>query len=224
MLWIFSAILIITLSLTWQPRVAGAAALPVSEPQFPTVPFWQTKPELYRCILEDRAVIMAVKKEDLPQELIRFTVRGAGVVNVPHANAFALAQEYTRLTQVSDHFRTVTYEPSSQKLFLHTQALGYQARMLMQVHTLQTPQRSELQLVVKEGSFQGMRANIGFARLEPTRTEVSLDCVYESKVLPLPKALMGFALEVIAQKVAEKMRSHLEEQYRKSLAQKPKAL
>ena len=63
-----------------------------------------------------------------------------------------------------------------------------------------------------------MKGFIGFESASLGTTEMSLIASYQSKVLPLPKILMGLALEVVTQKVAEKLRAFVETEYK--LAQK----
>ena len=175
-------------------------------------PFWKTRPELQEKIREDRAIIVSVKRADLDGGLIRFTMMGAGEVARPKEFCFAVAQQYEKLKEVSDHFKTVTYDVPSRQLLLITEALGYQARMIMRVQPVAEDWRNELQWEVIWGHFKGMTGYIGFERAEGDKTEVSISAKYEAMELPLPKILMGFALEVITQKVAERMRAFIEAQ------------
>lgn len=80
----------------------------------------------------------------------------------------------------------------------------------MKMTPVDEPWRSELQWEVIWGHFLGMKGVLGFEKVDDTHTEVSIQTNYEAEKLPLPRALMGFAFEVIAQKVAERMRTHLE--------------
>jgi len=175
-------------------------------------PFWRRNPELVRRMRDDRAILVSVKTEKIPDDQIRFTMNGAGLVNRPKDFCFAVSQQYERLKEVSDHFKTVAFDPSSQQLFLVTEALGYQARMILKILPVSEDWRSELQWKVVWGHFKGMSGLIGFEKTHDEKTEISMSAKYEAKELPLPKALMGFALEVITQKVAERMRSYIEAQ------------
>lgn len=173
-------------------------------------PFWKSKPALLKKMNEDRAIIVSVNREDSKDGKIIFTMAGAGVVARDKFACFTLAQDYPKLKEVSDNFRTVTYDASERRLFVITEALGYQARMLMQLTPVSEDWRSEIQWEVIWGSFKGMKGVIGFEKLGPRATEVSFTGRFEATELPIPKFLMGFALEVVTQKVAEKMRSYLE--------------
>jgi hypothetical protein len=175
-------------------------------------PFWKSKPELMAKIHDDRAIIVSVKATEIggADKVQRLTVAGVGDVSKPLAFCFARAQEYTRLPQISDHFKTAIYNEDKRQLSLLTQALGYQARMILQMTPSSSPDHSELTWEVIWGEFKGMHGVFGLERVSDRKTEVSIVGEFEAKKLPLPKILMGFALEVVVQKVAEKMRSYIE--------------
>jgi hypothetical protein len=173
-------------------------------------PYWKSKPDLLKRMSDDRFITVSVNRQDFPDGHVAFTMSGAGMVSRGKDACFATAQDYNKLKEISDHFKTVTFEPQTQKLFIVTEALGYQARMMMQLTPVHEDWRSEVQWEVIWGSFKGMKGVIGFERLGPRTTEVSLTGRFEAPELPIPKIIMGFALEVITQKVAEKMRTYLE--------------
>lgn len=176
------------------------------------LPFFKRNTSVVQKIREERAIVVSVKREDLSDDLMRFTMLGAGHVSRPMDFCFRLGQQYHRLLKISDHFKTVSADAATNQVFIVTEALGYQARMLLQVAPVSEDWRSEIQWKVVWGHFKGMTGVIGFEKLPGDKTEVSVNAKYEAKELPVPKILMGFALEVITQKVAEKMRSYLESQ------------
>lgn len=178
-------------------------------------PFWRAKPDLLKRMREDRDVIVSVRRESIMRdgdELQHFTMNGGGYVSRPKDFCFTVSQQFERLKDVSDHFKTVQYSATNKQLFLITAALGWQARMLLQMEPVSEDWRSELQWEVIWGHFKGMKGLIGFEKLGERLTEVSLKANYEAKELPLPKIFMSFALEVITKKVAEKMRVFIESQ------------
>jgi ribosome-associated toxin RatA of RatAB toxin-antitoxin module len=174
-------------------------------------PYWKSRPALMKRMLDERYITVSVKRDDLPNGRVVFTMAGAGDVNRDKDASFKLAQDYPKLKEISSHFKTVSFEDKSQKLFIVTEALGYEARMLMQLTPVTEDWRSEVQWEVIWGSFKGMKGVIGFERLGARATEVSFQGRFEANELPMPRFLMGFALEVVVQKVAEKMRTYLEE-------------
>lgn len=195
------------------PQLSVAKDRPLAEQ-----PFWKSKPGSRKRLYEDRAVLVSVRDERikvLGREQVRFTVKGAGLVSAPKKFAFATAREYDKLKTVSGHFKTVEFHAPTRKLFLVMEALGYQARMVLRMRPVSEDWRDELQWDVIWGDFKGMTGVIAFESTEKTgRTEVSIEAKYESEKLPLPKIVMGLALEAIAQKVAEKMRTFIEREYR----------
>lgn len=194
----------------WSVELSIKKDAPLSEK-----PFWRRRPELLTKIREDREVVVSVKRDTVKrngEELESFTMIGGGYVTRPKEFCYNVSQQYEKLKEVSDHFHTVQYTPTNRQLFVITQALGYQARMILQMQPVSEDWRSELQWEVIWGHFKGMKGLIGFERVDDKRTEVSLNAKYEAKELPLPKILMGFALEVITKKVAEKMRAFIEAQ------------
>lgn len=173
-------------------------------------PFWQTKPALQKRMRDERAVIVSVNQNDLPNGKVELKMNGAGHIQRPKDVSYLLAQDFPKLKEVSDHFRVVTWDPKSERLFVITEALGYQSRMLMKITPVSEEWRSEIQFEVVWGHFTGMKGLIGFEKIGPRATEVSFTATYVADELPIPKILMGFALEVVTQKVAEKMRTYIE--------------
>lgn len=164
-------------------------------------------------IRDSREVLVSVKREDVsggPTPLVGFSMNGVGVVERSKDHCFKVAQRYEKLKDVSSHFKTVNYDPANSQVLMVAEALGYQSRMILQLTPVSEDWRSEIQWEVVWGHFKGMKGVIGFEAIDSMRTEVSLQARYEAAELPLPKVLMGFALEVVTQKVAEKMRTYME--------------
>jgi hypothetical protein len=65
-----------------------------------------------------------------------------------------------------------------------------------------------------------MTGVVGFEKVADDRTEMSIEAKYLADELPLPKHLVGLALEVVVQKVAEKLRSFIEAQSASALIEK----
>ncbi len=180
-------------------------------------PFWRTKPGLMERMENERQVLTSVTKSDAANGEIKFDMKVAGIVSAPRDFAFKSAQSYPRLREVSDNFKTVHYRSEQNRLYLVMTALGYQERMVLQMFPASGEGRDEIQFEVIWGNFKGMKGHIGFESTSLTKTEMSLIASYQSKTLPLPKILMGFALEVVTQKVAEKMRAFTEADYKQAL-------
>ena len=180
------------------------------------VPFWKSKPEVARRIREERTVVVSSRRETVTaggREEIRFTIKGAGHVKAPRDFSFEEAQRYDKLKSISDHFQKVGFDAKTKRLHLVMEALGYVADMVLLIEPVRASDRDDLQWQVISGHFKGMRGTLGFETVGAGKTEASIDAVYQAETLPLPRILMGIALEAIFQKVAEKMRAAIESAY-----------
>lgn len=179
--------------------------------------FWKAKPYLQKRLNEEQAVLVSVRTEDgrIDPEADRLVMSGVGWVKQAPAEVFARTQDFERLKEISEHFREVKYESKTERLFIVSQALGYQARMLFQLKFDRAERKIHFEVI--DGHFLGLRglvemASIGDSKIKDRDrvTELSILMAHEARTLPVPKILIGFALEVIAKNVAVKMRRHLE--------------
>lgn len=186
---------------------ASAAGADFTEP----APFWHGNAKLQERIEDERAILVSVRSSDVPIG-VRFSFRGVGLVKRDRSEVLQLAMHFEELKGLSDHFKEVKWEPKIKQLFVIGQALGYQARMLLQIEKVGgiTPTRDEIRFKVIDGHFLGLQGALVLETRKPGATEMSIWCLQEAKQLPLPRILLGFALEIIAQRVAGKMRDHLE--------------
>ena len=181
------------------------------EPLKADLPFWRQKETLRKKMREDRLIAVSVSKQNLAKALVSFDVKGAGYVHANLKQAFAISQKFSELTAVSSHFKSVYYDEKNQQLFLVLEALGYETRMILAIDIVQEKKRKEIQFEVVWGELKGLRGAIGFEALDADQTEVSILSHYQAEKFPLPKIFMGFAFEVLTQKIAEKMRVFIEQ-------------
>lgn len=180
-------------------------------------PFWKTKPGLQDRMERDRQVLTSVTRTETPNDEVKFDMKVAGLASAPRDFAFKTSQNFDRLKEAADNFKTVHYRASDHHLFMVISALGYQERMILEVFPASGEGRDEIQFEIVWGNLKGMKGYIGFESFSLTKTEVSLVASYQAKTLPLPKIFMGLALEVVTQKVAEKLRNFLESDYKQAL-------
>lgn len=206
------------------PPSPGASPTPVPQltvsqnQPFAEQPYWRHKPDLIKQMRDDRKITVSVNKKDLPSGRVQFSIAAAGVVKATREKCFPAAQDYGRLKTVSEHFKTAEFNANYHQLFLVTEALGYQARMILEILPVRASWRDELQFKILGGHFTGMSGAFGFESISERETEVSILAEFEGSEFPLPKVLMGFALEVIVQKVAEKMRTTIESSAKASIS------
>ncbi len=180
------------------------------EPAVHEIPFWRSKKAVHRKMLEDRYIAVSVSQSTLPNKMSAFDVRGAGVVHAPRESAFKTSLEFDKLTEVSSNFKSVFYDEKNGQLFLVVQALGFETRMILAIDRVIEKKRSEIQFEVVWGELKGMTGAIGFENVGDESCEVSILSHYQAEKFPLPKIFIGFAFELVTQKIAEKMRSFIE--------------
>jgi uncharacterized membrane protein len=173
-------------------------------------PFWRRNKAVAKRIREERAIVVSVRRDEASDRIIHLAMSGAGQVSKPKDFCFEVGQQFEQLPLISDHFKKVIYDAPNRRVFMIVQALGYQARMLLNLEMVSEDWRSEIQFEIVWGQFKGMKGVVGFEKISENKTEISIQSSLVAKSLPVPKAILGFALEVIAQKAAEKIRSYIE--------------
>jgi len=175
-------------------------------------PFWRKKTPLTQQIMRERKIVVSVKKRADQT----YRVVGAGAVNVPLNQSFAGILKFEDLEKVSDHFETVKHDPGKKHLYMKIQGYGYVARMLLAYKITKDDEfLKQLDWKVLSGSFKGMVGHYKLRPLTKKQTEISLWSHFKQPPFPLPDFFLTFTLEVIAEKVAQKMRTYLESDYRK---------
>ncbi len=183
-----------------------------SEPSASEMPFWRNKVQIRKKMLEDRLISVSVNTSTLPSGMVAFDVKGAGIVHAPRESAIKTSLEFDQLTKVSSNFKSSYYDEKNSQLFVVIEALGFETRMILAIDRVVEKKRSEIQFEVVWGELKGMAGAIGFENVNDESCEVSILSHYEAAKLPLPKVFIGFAFEVVTQKIAEKMRSFIESQ------------
>ena len=178
-------------------------------------PFWRLKKKLFRQIKDERRVVVAVKREE-GGDRQKFRMVGVGAVRAPIEFAVSRVNDFERLKEVSSYFKEVKHRPKKRQIYIVLEALGYQARLLTEYKWQKQKESGVRQMDWKVvwGPFQGMVGHFQLKSLGERQTEVSLWSVFSSQKIPLPAFFLRITLEVIAEKVAQKMRSYIEKEYR----------
>ncbi len=146
-------------------------------------------------------------------------VVGVGAVHVPLAFAKEQVMLFEELPKVSSFFKKVVHRPKKREVYFFIKALGYQMRFVQEYKwSQQKDGRAQMDWRVKSGQLAGMVGHYRFRKVTEKQTEIALWANLDRQSLPLPTFLLGFTLEVIAEKTAQKMRSFIEDKYRKSHA------
>jgi hypothetical protein len=183
--------------------------------EFPAVPFWQKKTSALKKMEDERAIFVSVhterQKPEPPEEAQhRLKILGAGWVNKPRSVSLARMQDYAKWSEIHTYIKAATYTAETKRLYLHMEAFGYEAKMIMTTSLQVQKSTDVLHFFVEEGTFKGMRAAIRFQDARSRKTEIALAAQYDYKHLPLPLFFVEFGLEVVFQKIAEKMRTYIE--------------
>jgi len=187
------------------------------------LPFWQKKPHLYEQILNKRRIVVSVQKQITPQTETRYRMVGAGMVAAPLSYVRSEVGEFENLRNISSHFKEVVHDKDKSLLHLQIEAAGYQTRLTMKYKWASSTQGLEqMDWQVMGGPFEGMQGHYKLRSIGAKKTEVSTWTLMPEPKVPIPSFLLNFTLEVISEKVAQKMRSYLEEKYQKSRNHEPK--
>ena len=179
------------------------------------LPFWRQKTKLYNSIKNNRRVVVSV--DTITKDKVsKIRVNGVGVVNVPMNFAIEQATRFEDLPSVSSYFKKVVHKREKNEVYFHMRALGFQVRFI-KVYKWghKDNQRAQLDWHVTWGRLKGMVGHYEFRKVSPGKTEIVIWATLKKYNIPLPEFMLNFTLEVIAEKVAQKMRTFIEDSYRK---------
>lgn len=140
------------------------------------LPFWRQKKSLEAQIINERKIVVGVKREKSELGEERFRMVGVGAVNVPLDFCVNKIQDYEKLRDVSSYFKVVRHIPDKRQIYITIEAMGYEARLLMEYKLNFKPGSSQQQMdwQVVWGTFKGMVGHFQFRDLNKKQTEVAL--------------------------------------------------
>ena len=179
------------------------------------LPFWRKKQNLYTKIIKERKIVVSATDFSLRgQSKKRFV--GAGLVHASLEKVLGEVVQFENLLHVSSYFKKVVHKKDQKQVYFLIQALGYQSRFLLSYKWgIRNKNQAQLDWIVSWGRLQGMVGHFKFESVEKKRTIMSVWTRLPEVDLPLPNFLMNFTLEVIAEKVAQKMRTYIETKHSK---------
>lgn len=175
---------------------------------------WRSHVDQKKGVLDNKKILVDATTTQEEGARAQMQVSAVGFINAPFSDVKKWVKDYPDLKNVDERFREVSWNSSKKELFLHMEAYSYHAQMKLKVVESSTDDAFLMEWQCIEGNFLGMK---GVVRLEKESkgSVLSLDSSYSAERLPLPKVLMGAGLEFVASRVAGKMRSHLEEKWKK---------
>ena len=183
-------------------------------------PFWKAKEKVYQRIVEQREIIVSVKVNKLAGTSKELVMQGAGQSSTPLDFTYQEATKFDNFPKISSYIREIKYTPEKKQLFMHSEAYGYHARMLLQLDYKTAGAKKVIAYKIISGVFTGMSGELGFEDVGRRKTEISMTGLYPFEKLPVPAFFAEFGLEVILQKMAARMRAYVEEQYSRGPTQK----
>lgn len=157
--------------------------------------------------------MVVIKSKDKPKS--HYEMAGIGVINTPKEYCLKQILNFEELQKVSKHFKKVVHQPKLKRVYMVMEAYGYEARLLIKYTVKSQDNKSVFHWNVVWGGFQGMIGDIELTSLKPDKTEAVLTSTFDDQEVPLPSIFKSFLLEIIVQRVASSMRSHIEERYKK---------
>jgi len=181
------------------------------------VPFWKAKPNIYKKMLEDRAIVVSVThvKPQKNEKIYQLYLKTAGIINAPLGFCEKKIQEFEKLPSLSKYIKETKYNAQARELYFYGEAFSYIAKMWMKIDTIKTKDDFRFKFEVVRGHLPGMKGSIRLEELGPLKAEMSLVAEYSAQKLPLPGPLLDFGLEIVLKQVAQKIRNYLELEYKK---------
>lgn len=165
-------------------------------------------------MMDDGLLVVSAKTRERKEKLkYHFNVVAGGMVKSPFTFTDSVVRRFEDLTKVDSSFREV--KEIKDQLYLHLVALGFHARMYLKMTEQKHDKGTRWDFECVEGSFKGMTGSIQVQEIERHRTEVAITSDYFSEKSPLPKAIIGFGVEIITRQVAEKMRTYIHSEAKK---------
>ncbi len=179
--------------------------------------FWR-KPKYFHKIEEDRAILVSVRSSKIKQtERQSLKMEGAGMVSRTLEQSYSTLKQFSRWKEMSDYIQSSTYDPATKILKLHLLAFRYHAYLNMRIFfDEKDPSPKALRFLVLDGAFKDMAGVLEFKDHGRRKTEISMTVYDEFDKLPLPQFFIEFGLEVVFQKMAERMRSFIEKEHPRS--------
>ena len=197
--------------LVLQAPLVSASTFPRA--RLPKKPFWERKERIYKKMVDERAIYVSVKTVDnkapAPKPR-RLKILGAGVIHRPRSVTREKLVQYDKWSGIHESIRVSTWTPATKRLFLHMEAFDYHAKMILQVEAEKRENEDWIHMKVVQGSFEGMTVGFRMKDAKSRKTEVAMTANYDFEKLPMPQFFVVFGLEVVFQKIAEKMRLFVE--------------
>jgi hypothetical protein len=177
-------------------------------------PFWKAKEKVYQRI-KDGEVIVVVTSSPGIKTKHQLRINGAGHVNAPRDFVFERSQHYEDLPKVSSYIRGAKFNPETRILNIVISAFGHSADMDIRIDPKATADPRQIAFELVRGPMQGLNGVFNYAELPKAKTEVGIEGQFHYDTFPIAKLFLEFGMEVVFQRMATGLRSHVESEYAK---------
>lgn len=182
----------------------------------PAAPFWKAKEKVYQRVKEGE-IIVAVKSErgveGEPKH--KMDIQGGGHVKAPADFVFKSAQEYAEIAKTSGYIKSAQFDPATKTLAIEVSAYGYGGKMKLAMKTDGESDPKKIEYLVVDGPFRDMGGAFLFSNIPKDKCEVGISSLFRYDKLPVPQFFVEFGLEFVFQRMAGRLRSHVEDKFKK---------
>ena len=167
--------------------------------------FWQTKKMAIERI-EAGEILVNVKTTDTTMQ-----IEGGGHVHRPLDQVFAYAGDFDHIEHLGLYVDSAKFDRSKHEMALRISALGVTRDFKVRARVVEDASPKRIDLEILEGPFSGLRTSLAFRSLDLKRTEVGIHGEYTYTGNRFGKLFRGIAIETILQRVAQRLRTGVEQ-------------
>ena len=182
------------------------------------LPFWKAKPEVYRRIREERAVIVSAKTEDVGEDK-KLIITTAGLIRVPVEFAHQKIMDFDSYSKTLPYIEETAFDKVTNNLYVHASFLKYGVKMTLHIADEKTSTGYLIHWESISGAFVGMKGTIVEDRTDKDQTEISMYGSFLGHSLGIPTFILQWGLEFAGHRAASAMRTHIEEKWAASSSQ-----
>lgn len=180
-------------------------------------PFWKAKPEVYRRIKEDGAIVVSAKSTK-EKSIKKVVLTSAGWVKVPLDFVYQKSIEFDRYANILPYVEETSFDKSTSELTAKGSFISVKANVKIKMEPSFNQDEAKIKWTILKGMFEGMSGTILMEKVQSTQadeyTQCSLSASYQGEG-KIPDFLLNWGLEFVGQKMAYKMRNHVETEWEK---------
>lgn len=182
-------------------------------------PFWQTKEKVYERIKNGEIIVSVHSEENQTSAMIKskLLVQGGGWVLAPLDFVYKEALKFDQLPKVSGYVTEARFDSATGILKLKWSAFGHQSEMALKLKLSGDNAVRKMDYVIISGPLEGFAGCFEFVSVSSDKTQVGMSGTLGYDRLPIPKIFLEFGLEVVFQKMASRLRGHVEDLYKKEV-------